>query len=209
MTVEADSRVFGLTLTGRLGLDFANTVDWRTSEQPDEFITSYPDLAHWSQHAGLLTQAEARRLLREAARRPREANSVLDEAKNLREAIFRIFSTLAAGRQPEEDDLALLNAELSEALAHLRITRRETGFGWGWKGGEDRLNRMLWAVARSAGEVLVDEEGLALLRECANQECGWLFVDTSRNKSRRWCNMNVCGNRVKARRHYEQVKATR
>jgi len=206
---KAESRVVDLTLTGRLGLDFANTVDRPTSEHPEEFITSYSDLVRWSQHTGLLTEAEARRIRREAARRPQEANIVLEEAKSFREVIFRIFSRVAAERQPETTDLDLLNKKLSEAFSHLRVAPQKTGFRWEWAGGENRLDQMLWAVAQAAGEMLVDEEALTWLRECANPGCGWLFVDTSRNKSRRWCKMGVCGNRVKARRHYEQVKASR
>ncbi len=204
---EAKPRVFHLTLTGQLSLDFVNTVDWRTSEQPEELLKSFPDLVRWGRHTGLLTTAQAQRVSREAARRSAETEAVLDRAKDLRETLFRIFSAVAAGRKPAKADLELLNVALQEALSHLRIALTTKGFSWEWADGEDSLDRTLWAVARAAGELLTDAEGRAQLRECANEGCGWLFVDTSRNKSRRWCSMGVCGNRVKARRHYKQVKS--
>ena len=202
-------KIFDLTLTGLLALDFANTVDWRTSEHPDELLNSYSDLIRWSQHTELLTVAQAQRISREAARRPAEADAVLDRAKQFRETLLRIFSATAASRQTEKTDLEFLNAKIREALPHLQIVPTADGFSWTWTDGEDRLDKMLWAVARAAGELLTDADALAQLRLCANEECGWLFVDTSRNKSRRWCKMEVCGNRVKARRHYEQVKSKR
>jgi predicted RNA-binding Zn ribbon-like protein len=206
---EAKSRVFDLTLTGQLSLDFVNTVDWRTSEQPEELLKSYSDLVRWSQHTGLLTATQARHISREATRHSAEADGVLDRAKDLRETLFRIFSAIAAGRKPAKADLELLNAKLREALSHLRLAPTADGCDWEWADAEDRLDRMLWAVARATGELLTDADGRAQLRECANEGCGWLFVDTSRNKSRRWCSMGVCGNRVKARRHYERVKSKR
>lgn len=208
-TEETGTRLFDLTLTGRLSLDFANTVEWRTGDHPEELLNSYADLARWSRHTGLLTERAARHLLREAARRPEEAQTILDEAKDLRETIFRTCSAVATGHQPAKSDIDRLNARLSEALSHLQVARVTGGFTYEWANTEDRLDSMLWAVARATGELLVDAEALAQLRECAGAGCGWLFVDTSRNKSRRWCMMGICGNRAKARRHYEQVKSGR
>lgn len=189
-------------------LDFVNTVDWRTSGHPQDSLTSYADLVKWSRQAGVITEREARQLLREGASRPKEANTVFTRAVQMREAIYRIFSALAAARRPETADLDLLNDALSEALSRLRVRPGAEGFTWGWADADGALDRMLWSVARSAAELLVSDE-LERVRGCAGEGCGWLFVDVSRNRLRRWCDMKSCGNRAKARRHYERVKAMR
>jgi predicted RNA-binding Zn ribbon-like protein len=189
---------------GRLCLDFANTSVRPT--RPRELINSYSDLISWSQQAGIITDHEAQRLTQEAARRPGEAALTLERAIVLREALYSIFSAVADMRSPDEADLALLNGELAQALAMSRIVPRAASFAWGWVDDEERLERMLWPVARSAADLLTSEE-LHAVRECAASDCSWLFMDTSKNKSRRWCDMKTCGNRVKARQHYHRNKA--
>jgi predicted RNA-binding Zn ribbon-like protein len=197
-----------LTLAERLCLNFANTVDWRLSGRPQEYLTGYPDLVRWSKRTGLLTEKEAQRLLREAARHPRQAAVTFERAIELRDRVFRIFSAIAAARQPELSDLDALNGALSAALSRLRIVPAAEAFQWEWVGANDALDRMLWPIVRSAGELLTSEE-LSRVRECAGETCGWLFEDVSRNRLRRWCEMKSCGNRAKARRHYERIKRIR
>jgi predicted RNA-binding Zn ribbon-like protein len=184
---------------GRLCLDFANTVGWHASDHPSERLRSYADLVAWSQQAGIVTDHEAQRLMEEAVHRPEAAAAVLDQAITLREGIYRIFSAVAGGRQLAADDLALLNAALTEALGHLRVVPSADGFKWAWASEQGALDRMLWPVVRSAAELLTEGE-LSRVRECAGDVCGWLFVDTSRNRSRRWCDMQDCGNVAKVRR---------
>jgi predicted RNA-binding Zn ribbon-like protein len=213
-----------LKLSGRLSLGFANTADWHASDHPVESLTSYSDLVAWGQHVGILTDHQAQRLLKEATRRPEGANAVLERAIALREAIYRIFSAISHGRPPQAADLATFNAELSGALAQSRIvsTLRQPfdgardkaqdnavgGFAWDWAGAEDALDQMLWPVVHDAAGLLTSEE-LDRVGQCADDRCGWLFLDTSRNRSRRWCSMEDCGNRAKARRHYERKRAVR
>ena len=188
---------------GRLCLDFANTVGSHAGASPNEHLRSYRDLVAWSRHAGILTEAEERRLLEAAAGRPDEASVVLERAVALREAIYRLFSAVAAGRAPDEADLETLNVALARALDHARIVPAGAGFAWAWRDEQGALDRMLWPVARSAADLLTGGE-LDRVGECANDSCGWLFLDLSRNRSRRWCDMQDCGNRVKARRHYQR-----
>src|SRR5512136_205044 len=102
---------------GRLCLDFANTADWHASDQPEERLTSYAEFVSWSRQAGVLTEDQAKRLLRRAADRPEEARVVMNRAIALREAIYEIFAAVAHGRAPQAADLAALNAALSEMLA--------------------------------------------------------------------------------------------
>jgi len=195
-------------LGGRLSLDFANTADWHASVHPVEFLSSYSDLVTWSQHVGILKDQQAQRLLKEAARRPEDATTVLERAIALREAIYRIFSAISHGRSPQAADLATFNAELSRALVQSRIVSTVEGFAWDWAGAEDALDQMLWPVAHDAAGLLTSEE-LDRVGQCADDRCGWLYLDTSRNRSRRWCSMEDCGNRAKVRRHYERKRAVR
>jgi predicted RNA-binding Zn ribbon-like protein len=198
--------LFNLTLTGQLSLDFANTVDWRTSERAQELINSYADLLRWARHAGILTEREARRLTREADLHSATANKALDSALQLRETLYSLFSAIAQGQRPEAGDLRYLNEKMSDALSHLCVQPAPEGYLWQWANTENDLSWMLWPIVQAAGDLLTSVE-LQMLRLCPGDGCAWLFVDTSRNKSRRWCDMNVCGNRAKARRHYEQVKS--
>lgn len=200
---SAGKHVFEFS-SGRLCLDFANTPGSRSSGQPVERLGSYEDLASWGRQAGVLTEAQAQRLVQEAARRPTDAEATLRWAIALREAIYRVFSAVANERQPEGADLAVLNAAL-KALAMSEILQTNGGFAWTWKEDEDALDRMLWPVVRSAADLLTSKE-LSSVRECAADDCSWLFMDTSRNQSRRWCDMKTCGNRAKARKHYQKKK---
>ena len=190
-------------LGGRLSLDFANTADWHASDQPVEFLTSYRELVAWSRHVGILTERRAQHLVAEAARRPDDATAVLARALALREAIYRISSALSQGHGPRAADVAALNAELSTALAQSRLVPEAEGFAWAWAGRDDALDRMLWPVVHDVADLLTSED-LNRVGQCADDRCGWLFLDLSRNRSRRWCSMEACGNRAKARRHYRR-----
>ncbi len=192
---------------GRLCLDFTNTNSNRGGVEDHERLMSYADLVTWGHLAGLLSQAESRRLRAAGAERPTEAGRVFARARELREAIYRIVSTRLEGKTPAGADLDLLNRVLTQALAHRRLTATRDGFAWEWMAAPDDLGWMLWPLAGSAAELLMSEE-LARVKECASQNCNWLFVDASRNRSRRWCDMKDCGNRAKARRHYKRVRGS-
>jgi predicted RNA-binding Zn ribbon-like protein len=196
---------------GQLCLDFINTVDWRLRDPPTELLTSYADLVAWGRYVdalygNVLPGREAKELLRVASRRPELARATLSEALALREALYRLFRTLARQTAPSPADLAVLNAALEHAMAHTRIAATDAGYAWDWERDEGALDRMLWPVVRSAADVLTAED-LSRLRECEGEGCGWLFYDASKNRSRRWCAMRGCGNRAKARRHYQRTRS--
>jgi predicted RNA-binding Zn ribbon-like protein len=180
----------------------------RATDQPTERLNDYPNLVSWAQGKGVISEGEVQHLVRKAEIHPAQASAVLNQAITLRETIYRIFSAVAAGRSPETADLAALNVALSQGMAHLRIIHTPEGFVWDWDGGEDALDQMLWPVVRSAVDLLTSKE-LERVGECAGDRgCGWLFLDMSRNHSRRWCSMELCGNRAKVRRHYQRQSAT-
>jgi len=191
---------------GELCLDFANTVGAHNSDHPSEGMRTYADLLAWTRQAKLISSREEAELLRATTQQSGRAEAVLARAHELREAIFCVFMATAAGKTPAADDLTILNAEVTEACSHARVARTGSGFGWHWVGETEALDRMLWPVARSAADLLVSGN-LSRVRNCANATCGWLFYDTSRNNSRRWCDMRDCGNRDKVRRHYQRQRA--
>ncbi len=201
---EGGEALFDLS-GGHLALEFANMVSWRHSPQPQERFNRYADLLAWGRQAGVLTDSEAQSLLREGRHRPADAVMALGRAIALREAIYRIYSALAGEHEVRVADLETVNAALSEGLRHARIVPAPHGFAWGWANDEGALDRVLWPVARAAGELLTSEE-LRKVRECGGDRCGWLFMDMSPAGRRRWCDMKVCGNRAKARRHYQRTK---
>jgi len=195
--------------TERLCLDFTNTVNWHASAHPIEELPAYSDLLSWAHKVGLVTEAEAQRLGRLAARRPAEAAAVLQRAHALREAIYRLLSATAHQQRADPADLEIINTELPASLAHSRLTPAAQGYALAWpaQADADALDRLLWPVAFSAADLLTHPELLSRVGECADDRgCGYLFLDMTKNRSRRWCDMKDCGNRAKARRHYERRK---
>jgi len=188
---------------GWLCLDFTNTKLGPTRER-EQFL-EYADLVAWGSQADLLSRRMTTELKRGAAAHPRTASRTLVRAIELREAIFRIFGNAAAGGRPAPRDIELLNEHLGPSLAHLRVEVASDGPRWTWDDSGPPLERVLWPVARSAAELLTSDD-LKRVRECGSDRCFWLFLDHSRNRSRRWCDMQTCGNRAKARRFYSRKK---
>ena len=200
-----DTDVFDLD-SGALCLDFANTVEWRNSDDPDDHLNSYGDLASWAEAAGLVLADRADQLRSLAERQPEKARVAFDRAIQLRETIYRFFAAYSEKGVSDAGDLAHLNAALRESMAHAQVVPSAEGFAWGWTESEGGFEQVLWPIARSAGELLTSDK-LHRVSQCADDRgCGYLFMDTSRNHSRRWCSMESCGNRAKAQRHYERQK---
>jgi predicted RNA-binding Zn ribbon-like protein len=188
---------------GRLCLDFANTVRSRPSSDRLDLIGAYEDLLAWARQATILTPGEAAALTDAARPGSRVAGEALTQARILRESMYAVFSARAAGLPAPPADLRTLNRAIAKAMAHSGLTAAGARFEWGWPDSAPTLDRVSWWVARSAAELLTSSD-LTFVRECASYDCGWLFMDTTKNRSRRWCDMRVCGNRAKSRRHYER-----
>jgi predicted RNA-binding Zn ribbon-like protein len=188
--------------SGHLCLDFANTVSWRRSDRPIERLREYGDLVEWARQSGILTTPAGHALVRSARRRPTLADRILARARVLREVIYRLLAGLGAGRPPAPADLELLDREFHDALRHLHLTPTPVGVRLGWaRDAEPPLALPLWAAVRSAADMLVAANHRRL-KTCPASNCGWLFLDTSRSGTRRWCDMKVCGSRAKARTFY-------
>src|SRR5262249_9267757 len=200
-TGNASTKRWRFHLSGRACLDLANTVSWRRGDQPTERLNDYGDLLEWARQSRALTPGQTRGLERVARRRPATAAQVLRRARALRESLYRIFSGIAVGVAPARDDLARVDAELHEALRALRLTWTQSRAALAWSSDAEQLARPLWIAARSAADVLASST-LARMKTCPAANCGWVFLDTSKSGTRRWCDMRVCGSRAKARRYY-------
>ena len=187
MTVESDLEdrtavhCFKL-IGGQLCLDFANTVKWRLSGSPRELLETYEDLAAWGRLAGLISSADIGKMERLARERPKLAGKSLQKTLSLRDAIFSIFHAVASAREPEKEDLGILNRYLAQAMSRSNVIISRKKFSWEFMYGPDPLSRIVWPVVSSAAELLVSEN-LDRLKVCSEKECGFLFMDTSRNRS--------------------------
>lgn len=191
-------------IAGDPSLDFVNTVGGRVAYAVlRDKLPDYQTLARWSHLAGLLSIQEARRLRRAARLDPHRAARTLARAIRLREALYRIFRSLLEGGQPASVAVNILKKELATARAHQQLRVSGARFSWGWDDSTNSLDLPLWRVSHSAADLLTSG-AIAKLRQCGGEECGWLFLDTSRNRRRRWCDMKDCGNRAKVRRFRER-----
>lgn len=192
-------------LGGWLCLDFVNTVNRDNDRTSEEWLDRYADLIAWSQHASIAGDEQAKSLLEEAIAHPQKAQSVYENAIASRETLYHIFSAIALKQPVPETAIARLNHALAQTLANLQIMPSERGYTWTWKDGDRQLDVVLWEVIRSAGELLT-EKNINRLKKCAADDCSFLFVDTSRNGSRCWCDMKDCGNRNKAKQYYRRQR---
>lgn len=183
-------------LGGAPCLDFVNTVGgWISGRVREDKLEAYCDLVRWAELARLIEAPEARRLVHRASRQPAEAREVLARAIALRLAIYRLFQS----RRPSAADLAALQAELALARRNQQLAPIAGRYGWAWKQPQNSLDSILWRVSQSAADLLTSPE-LERVRQCGGRACGWLFLDTTRNHRRHWCDMKDCGNLAKVRR---------
>lgn len=184
-------------------LDFCNTVSVRGASGR-EYLNAYADLVRWGVHASVLQPRKARQLLALAEATPAEARRTFKQALAWRETLFRVFASLAARTSPKRADVQVLDAMMCEAQAQRQLTVMSGQLIWQPMNDGLSLVLPLWSVAESAAK-LIASPAIHKLKKCANSsECDWLFVDTSKNGSRRWCGMALCGSLNKVRRYYER-----
>jgi len=185
---------------GDLAVDFTNTVGSR-GDTPEEHLKLYADLLSWAEVRGVVTHAEAQRLSRSAADNPAAAGAALASALKLREALYRVIATAIAGRKPAAGDLAVVNGHVTASFEGARLTRKSNGLVLSFDGeGRSVLEAPILAPVTRAAIELLTTDAIGRVRLCGDPSCAWLFVDTTRSGTRRWCDMKVCGNRNKVRR---------
>ena len=192
--------------SGHPSLEFTNTVNNHASDQPGETLFQYEDVLVWGKRVGLLRAEQADRLAHRATRQSKEAAQIFAGLLDLREASYRIFVAKTKRRPPAQADLRVLNSALSHLTSGAQVIYSADRFEWQWNVDENALEAPLWLIALSAVDLLTSEY-YQRIGQCADEDgCGWLFVDTSKNHSRRWCDINDCGNRAKQRRYQKRAQ---
>ena len=195
---------FDLT-AGALCLDFINTLDDRFSDEPKELLASYIDLARFGEDTGILDPAQVDRLFERSQRSPEAAQRALSSAIELREAMYAVFWALVQKKPIPQTALTTLNEFVQAAAQSSRLVQVNGSFEWRFDAVPDNFETPLWPIARSAADLLASDQ-LLFVRACASKTCLWLFLDTSKNHRRRWCDMTKCGNRAKFQRFYKRQK---
>ncbi|GIQ72168.1 ABATE domain-containing protein [Bradyrhizobium sp. RD5-C2] len=193
---RAATQFFG----GRVCLDFANTLDWRTSGDPQELIPDYAALLSWSERRGTLPLAAVRKLKAHSV--SSVAVAAMQKAHDLRRDIWSISDALRGGRSA---DLRLVNRMLSAAPRQPDLVRQDHGYRHALAGID--VTEPLWPVLWSLTALLASDDA-SRIGCCEADGCGWFFVDESPNRTRRWCSSEVCGNRERARRAYAKRKGS-
>jgi len=188
-------------VAGNPALDFVNTVHNHGAGDPEDDLQAWPDLLQWGRESGLLSPGESEALFHVEQARARKR---LRAALELRETVFEMFDAAAHGNSAPAEVMAQFNGYLAVALSRLQVDRKRGGYRMAWRAGSDPGERMLGEIVRAAAELLTSEK-LERVRECAGESCTWLFLDTSRNGKRRWCDMQACGNRAKVRRYRQRA----
>jgi predicted RNA-binding Zn ribbon-like protein len=205
MRESHSTRKFQL-LGGHLVLDFTNTIDNRGSDREVELIPDYRSLIAFLEQTQAISGEEARRLARLASQVPESAEVIANEAQWLRESLYKVLSAAVDGQPPPPADLAVVSRACRQAGSKRDLIAGEREFHWRWVGDDESLQKPLWILAAAAGE-LVTSKDLTKVGRCADPTCNWLFLDTTKSHTRRWCEMRVCGNRDKARRFYRKRQA--
>lgn len=185
-------------------LDFANTLDRRFSpEGPLELLTSYDRVVAFCEQTGILSEAEAARLKRDVS--DSEGAETLTRAIEIREAVYSLGAAMAHATSPPTWALRTLNQILRATHRSRVVAWDSSRFVWRTEGGDLDAMTPLLRIAERAGDLLTSADA-TFIKECGVDTCRWLFLDRSRNHSRRWCDMSTCGNRAKARRFQTRAK---
>ena len=197
--MAAEPRVTFSRIGGHVALDLLNTVEWRLdSEQTTDDLTSYSQVLEWAQQAELINRQEQTALRRLAMKRTRQAAAELAAFQQLREAAYAALVEHHAGAVEE------VVAQHREALT--RAGLQPAGDRWAWTEPALALTIPRDRAVRAVIDLLTSPE-LAALHQCEDAACGWVYLDTSPQRNRRWCVAADCGNRNRARRFYARQKA--
>jgi predicted RNA-binding Zn ribbon-like protein len=186
-----------------LAIDFANTVAYRGS-RPDDSLHNLDDLFTWLTSAKALPEAAVTSLRKLITAAHLDDVQLFNDAINLRETTYRLLHAIATHSSPPASDLRRLNKALAEAPRRDCLAQADGSLGWCIEikpTAANILTAELWSLA----DIIAGPDS-SRLRECANDQCLWLFLDDSKNGTRRWCSMQACGNRAKAHRHYQRHK---
>jgi predicted RNA-binding Zn ribbon-like protein len=194
------SRAATLALVGcELAFDFTNTTSGRGGARRMEHLQTAEDVVVWARHATIIAEKSARDLRRKLAQRPQLRRELLRRTLELRDIAYGIGVALAADRSPQSTDVDRLTQIHAGCLRFSHLTRSKGVYVWIWESTERPVEAILGPITLSALSSL-SQADLSRVKQCPGEDCGWLFFDTTKNKNRRWCEMEVCGNRAKQKR---------
>jgi predicted RNA-binding Zn ribbon-like protein len=179
-------------------LDFTNTAGWHAAEEQLEHLTSYGEWLAWLRRGDLPLSSLATSLSAEAARHPAQATRALRAIIARRELLYRVLASIARGHTPAAADLAALHHARLTALSAAEPRWERGRLSNRWTGRADLL-APLYPITLAATDLLASPR-IERLRQCGNPPCGWLFLDQSKNGSRRWCSSAECGNATRVRK---------
>ncbi len=190
------SRIGTIRLVGgRPAIDLVNTVSWRGDpDRTEDHLRDPADCLTWIGRVELLGSAELGTLDRRCRSEPGDARILFDTLRDVRASIARDLV------DPPEPDLDRLTVLIRGTLEHCRLTTRERMARWT---PPDDVRRPARLVVLDLLDWLTGPNGR--LDTCDDPDCGWAFIDTSRQRNRRWCSSTDCGNRDRVRRHYQRV----
>lgn len=185
-------------VAGHLALDFANTLDWRFDpERRVDLIPSYERFLQFVMQSGVISVNDVKTLLTRTSKR--ESFRTLQRAVDLRETLDRLFRSIALGSSPSRSCLAKFNHFLADSRAPGFIIQRGSEFVCVPPDFSTTSDGPLWPIVDTAASLLTSPDRVHV-RECGEPTCRWLFLDHSKNQSRQWCSMKICGNRAKVER---------
>ncbi len=182
-----------------VALDFANTESGRGFPSHQNHLREAANVADWLRHAKVLPAEEADWLRQQVSDRADLAADLLTQAIGLREAIHDIGAAIGRRARPPETALASLAALHARFVARAALAPGVISCRWRWSVRASPIEAALGPIALAAVRLFTDGD-FHRIRECGGHACGWLFYDRSKNNRRRWCEMEVCGNRAKQRR---------
>ena len=185
-----------LQVGGHLALDFCNTAGEHLSEKPDELLRNWESFLRWATQAGLVGPESYFELLGHP--------EPLDEIIQLREAIYRVGLAVAEARRISGRDVAIIREHANTPRPEIEL-RASAGR---WRPAPTHASAQLCGILAGEALSLFCSPRATRVGVCGGGNCGWLFLDESRGKRRRWCDMNDCGSRAKARRYYEKHKGS-
>jgi predicted RNA-binding Zn ribbon-like protein len=199
-------------VAGSICLNFTNTVGGRVWHDENNLLDykiltdkleSFEDLIDWGKEIGFLNEASVKKINLFASQNEKAVKKIFQRAVALRESIYKIFISLTENKEPSHEDIDLLNSECAAAREKQKLYYDSNKFKWNFELQDTEQESIIWYVSLSAVELLVSEQ-LKRVKQCPGDNCGWLFLDSSKNGSRQWCDMKDCGNVAKVRRYRER-----
>lgn len=199
---RSEKQAFEL-IAGHPALDLVNTLDWRFRHEPPplELLANYNDLVRFTEQSGLMNRTVAARLLRNTSEN--KVAAVVAAVRELREETAKVTYAALEQARPPASAIRKLKEHFNRARETESLSWDGMKLAWNLEDSMPVAELPLWLLSRSTGALLTSDQ-MEMLRECGNPECRWLFLDTSKNHTRRWCDMKICGNRMKARRFKAQ-----